>query len=69
VLISVGGVASADDVWARLAAGASLVQGYSAFVYAGPLWPRRIHRGLSRRLRAEGLASLRAVIGRDAPSA
>jgi dihydroorotate dehydrogenase len=46
VIISVGGVESADDVSDRLSAGANLVQGYSAFVYEGPLWARRVNRGL-----------------------
>lgn len=49
VLISAGGVESADDVEARLAAGAKLVQAYTGFVYGGPLWPSRVHRELSRR--------------------
>ena len=56
---------TADDVWARITAGATLVQGYTGFIYGGPLWPRRIHRGLSRRLAASGLPDLRAAIGRD----
>lgn len=45
-VISVGGVSSAEDVLERLDAGATLVQGYSAFVYEGPLWARRINTGL-----------------------
>ena len=49
-VISVGGVANAADVAERLAAGATLVQGYTAFLYRGPLWARQINRGL--RLRA-----------------
>ena len=44
-VISVGGVRTAADVRERLAAGATLVQGYSAFVYEGPGWARRINRG------------------------
>lgn len=44
-VISVGGVRSAHDVRERLAAGATLVQGYSAFIYEGPLWARAINRG------------------------
>ncbi|MBO0846777.1 MAG: quinone-dependent dihydroorotate dehydrogenase [Nocardioides sp.] len=40
-IISVGGVSSAYDVQQRLRAGATLVQAYTAFVYGGPLWPRR----------------------------
>ncbi len=45
-LVGVGGITTVDDARARLAAGATLLQGYSAFVYEGPLWPRRIVRGL-----------------------
>jgi dihydroorotate dehydrogenase len=54
VIISVGGVQSARDVAERLAAGATLVQAYTAFIYGGPLWPRRVQRGLARHLRDAG---------------
>ena len=47
-VISVGGVDTAEDVRERLDAGATLVQGYSAFVFRGPLWGRQINRGLAR---------------------
>jgi dihydroorotate dehydrogenase, subfamily 2 len=47
-VISVGGVETADDVAERLRAGATLVQGYTAFLYRGPLWARQINRGLER---------------------
>jgi dihydroorotate dehydrogenase len=47
-VISVGGVETAADVQERLDAGATLVQGYSAFIYRGPLWARHINRGLVR---------------------
>jgi dihydroorotate dehydrogenase len=47
-VISVGGVESGADVAERLAAGATLVQGYTAFLYRGPLWARQINRELSR---------------------
>ncbi|WP_433246901.1 quinone-dependent dihydroorotate dehydrogenase [Streptosporangium sp. CA-135522] len=66
VLVSVGGVENVDDVWERLLAGATLVQGYSALIYEGPLWAHRIHRGLARRLRRHGAADLREIIGRTA---
>ncbi|GAA2993017.1 dihydroorotate dehydrogenase [Microbacterium terrae] len=46
-VISVGGVETAADVRARLDAGADLVQGYTAFLYRGPLWARQINRGLA----------------------
>jgi dihydroorotate dehydrogenase len=49
-VISVGGVESAEQVAERLAAGATLVQGYSGFLYRGPLWARQINRGLDRLL-------------------
>ena len=45
-IVSVGGVFSASDVSERLGLGASLVQGYTGFVYEGPLWARKINRGL-----------------------
>ncbi len=48
-IISVGGVETAADVRERLDAGATLVQGYTAFLYLGPLWARQINRGLLRR--------------------
>ena len=47
-VIAVGGVTTTEDVLERLDAGATLVQGYSAFIYEGPLWVRRINRGLRR---------------------
>jgi dihydroorotate dehydrogenase len=45
-LVGVGGVTTVADARARLEAGATLLQGYTAFVYEGPLWPRRLLRGL-----------------------
>ncbi len=45
-VVSVGGVETADDVRERIAAGASLVQGYTAFIYRGPGWARELNRGL-----------------------
>jgi len=47
-VISVGGVETAAHVAERLAAGATLVQGYTAFLYRGPLWARQVNRGLAR---------------------
>ncbi|WP_149085643.1 MULTISPECIES: quinone-dependent dihydroorotate dehydrogenase [Microbacterium] len=48
-VIAVGGVETASDVQARLDAGATLVQGYTAFLYRGPFWGREINRGLVSR--------------------
>jgi dihydroorotate dehydrogenase len=47
-IIGVGGITTAQDAAERLAAGATLLQGYTGFIYAGPFWAARIHRGLSR---------------------
>jgi dihydroorotate dehydrogenase len=49
-LVSVGGISTVEDARARLDAGAGLLQAYSAFVYEGPLWPRRMLRGLDQTL-------------------
>ncbi len=46
-LIGVGGISTPEDARARLDAGATLLQAYTAFIYGGPLWPRRILRGVS----------------------
>jgi dihydroorotate dehydrogenase len=58
VLIAAGGIETPDDAWERLRAGATLVQAYTGFVYGGPLWPRRMHAGLARRIRAAGPTGL-----------
>ncbi len=47
-VISVGGVESGADVAARLEAGATLVQGYTAFLYRGPFWASEINKDLAR---------------------
>ena len=48
-LIGVGGIATVGDAVERLAAGADLLQAYTAFVYQGPTWPGRMNRALARR--------------------
>jgi dihydroorotate dehydrogenase len=63
VLVAVGGIETADDAWERIQAGATLLQGYTGFIYGGPLWPRRIHRGLARRVRAAGFSSIEHAVG------
>ena len=62
-LVSVGGIETADDAWERITAGATLIQGYSAFIYEGPFWCRKLHRGLAARLRASGHATLSEAVG------
>ncbi|MGZ4448371.1 MAG: quinone-dependent dihydroorotate dehydrogenase [Nocardioides sp.] len=46
-LVSVGGITTVADAQARLDAGATLLQGYTAFIYEGPLWPARIAGGVT----------------------
>ena len=65
VLVSVGGVTTADDVWERVRAGATLVQLYTALVYEGPLLPRRLHAGLAARLRAAGFTRVQDAVGSE----
>jgi dihydroorotate dehydrogenase len=67
VMISVGGIETADDAWERITAGASLLQGYTGFIYGGGLWPKHIHDGIARRLHDGGFASLSDAVGSAAP--
>ncbi|MFC3581316.1 quinone-dependent dihydroorotate dehydrogenase [Sphingomonas hylomeconis] len=62
-LISVGGIDSADEAYARIRAGASLVQLYSALVFEGPGLARRIAQGLAERLKRDGFASVGDAVG------
>jgi dihydroorotate dehydrogenase len=51
-LIAAGGITTPADAEARLAAGATLLQAYTAFIYEGPFWPSRLQHGLAARLRS-----------------
>jgi dihydroorotate dehydrogenase len=63
VLISVGGIESPDDAWDRITSGASLLQGYTGFIYGGGLWVKDIHDGIARRLHDGGFATLADAVG------
>ncbi len=65
-LIAAGGIASAEDAWARIIAGASLVQLYSGLVYHGPGLARRIATGLAAILEREGILNISDAVGIDA---
>jgi dihydroorotate dehydrogenase len=65
VLISVGGIESAEDVWERILAGATLVQVYTAFIFEGPAWPKQVNRDLARKVRDAGLSSIQELVGAD----
>ena len=62
-LVAAGGIATPEDAWERILAGATLVQAYTGFVYGGPLWPRRLNRGLERQLRESPWPSLEEAVG------
>ncbi|MCB2076370.1 MAG: quinone-dependent dihydroorotate dehydrogenase [Novosphingobium sp.] len=64
-LIGVGGIATAEDAWARIRAGASLVQLYSAMVYEGPGIARKITQGLESLMRRDGFASIAEAVGSE----
>ena len=63
VLVAVGGIETAEDAWARITAGATLVQVYTSLIYSGPSLPSKIGRGLVERLRASDVSNLSEVIG------
>lgn len=64
-LIGVGGIATAEDAWARIRAGASLVQVYSAMIYEGPGIARAIAKGLEKLMRRDGFASIAEAVGSE----
>lgn len=64
-LISVGGIASAEEAYRRIKAGASLVQLYSALVYHGHDLPERINGGLARLLQNDGFTTIKEAVGSD----
>lgn len=65
-LIGVGGIATADQAWARIRAGASLIQLYSAMVYEGPWLARRINDRLKALMARDGVRNIGDVVGIDA---
>jgi dihydroorotate dehydrogenase len=65
-LIGVGGIDSAATAFAKIRAGADLVQFYSAMVFQGPGLARTIKAGLATEARKAGLGRLNALVGRDA---
>ena len=64
-LIGVGGVASGADAYAKIRAGASLVQLYTALVYEKPGLPRRIYSDLARLLQDDGYSNVSEAVGAD----
>ena len=64
-LIGVGGIASAEDAYAKIRAGASLVQLYTALVFQGPALLGKIKRGLAELLAQDGFANIAEAVGAD----
>ncbi len=65
-LIGVGGIFTAEDAYARLRAGASLVQIYTGLIYEGPYLPRRINEGLLKLMERDGVNRVADIVGIDA---
>ncbi len=65
-IVGVGGVSSGADAYAKIRAGASLVQLYTALTYDGPMLVSRIKRELALLLAADGIEHLRDAVGLDA---
>ena len=62
-IIGVGGIFSDDDAWAKITAGASLIQTYTGWVYEGPTMVKTILSGLLARLDKQGLSNLSEAVG------
>ena len=65
-IVGVGGIDSAEAAYARIRAGASLVEVYTGLVYEGPGLVRRINRGLVRLMERDGFGSISEAVGADA---
>ena len=62
-IVGVGGIFDAQDAFDKIAAGASLIQAYTGFVYGGPYFARDLNAGLADILRTQGLSTLDAAVG------
>ena len=62
-IIGVGGIFTAKDAWEKIAAGASLIQVYTGWVYEGPWMVRRILQGLLQKLEEKGFNSISEAVG------
>lgn len=62
-IIGVGGIFTSEDAFAKIVAGASLLQAYTGFVYGGPTFAREINRGLAKILKQHGLKTIDEAVG------
>jgi len=65
ILISVGGIETAEDAYRRIKAGATLIQVYSMLIYNGPIMIKEINEGLIKLLKADGYKHISEAIGAD----
>ena len=65
LLISVGGIETAEDAYRRIKAGATLIQVYSMLIYNGPIMIKEINEGLIKLLKADGYNHISEAIGAD----
>jgi len=65
LLISVGGIETAEDAYRRIKAGATLIQVYSMLIYNGPKMIKEINEGLIEHLKADGYTHISEAIGAD----
>ena len=62
-IVGVGGISNAEDAWAKIGAGASLLQAYSGFVFEGPSLTKNVVNGLHKKLKSSEFSSLDEAIG------
>jgi dihydroorotate dehydrogenase len=65
MLISVGGIETAEDAYRRIKAGATLIQVYSMLIYNGPIMIKEINEGLIELLKADGYSHISEAVGAD----
>ena len=63
ILISCGGIDSAQEAYERIKSGASLVQIFTAFIFKGPFVAKSINEGLAELLRADGFTNISEAVG------
>lgn len=64
-IVGSGGIFTPEDAYAKIRAGASLVEIYTALIYKGPEINRQIHAGLSRLMHTDGFTHISQAVGAD----
>jgi dihydroorotate dehydrogenase len=63
VLVAAGGIMTGDEAYERIRAGATLVQGYTGFIYGGLFWARQVQQRIAELLKADGFATVNEAVG------